>query len=78
MASTIKLNYDRKALASGINYSCKHDATIWNVALMSSFMIVICLYYRPLMKSTAPRYNPFITGIHWSQSTWLNTPFLSS
>ncbi len=31
MASTIKLNYDRKALASVINYDHKCDATIWSI-----------------------------------------------
>jgi hypothetical protein len=31
MASTIKLNYDCKALASVINYDRKCDVTIWSV-----------------------------------------------
>jgi hypothetical protein len=31
MASTIKLNYDNKALATVVNYECKRDATIWSV-----------------------------------------------
>ncbi len=31
MASTIKLNYDPKALASVVNYDHKRDATIWSV-----------------------------------------------
>jgi len=31
MASTIKLNHDRKALASFINYDRKCDATIWSI-----------------------------------------------
>jgi hypothetical protein len=43
MARTIKLNYDCKALNSVINYDHKHDATIWNVNLMLSITIVICL-----------------------------------
>ena len=46
MANTIKLNYDCKALASVINYDRKHGATIWSVNVMSSFTIVICLFYR--------------------------------
>jgi len=47
MASTIKLNYDRKvmllALASVIKYDCKRDATIWSINLTWSFTIVTCL-----------------------------------
>jgi hypothetical protein len=43
IASTIKLNYNCKALASVINYDCKRDALIWSINLTSSFMIVICL-----------------------------------
>ncbi len=31
MGSTLKINYDRKALASVVNYDRKHDATIWSV-----------------------------------------------
>jgi hypothetical protein len=34
MTSTIKLNYDRKALASAINCDRKCDATIWSVNMM--------------------------------------------
>ncbi len=30
MASTIKLNYDPKALASVVNYDHKRDVTIWS------------------------------------------------
>jgi hypothetical protein len=41
--STIKLNYDRKALVCVINYDRKCDITIWIVNLMSSFTIVQCL-----------------------------------
>jgi hypothetical protein len=47
-ASTTKLNYDCKALASVINYHCECDTTIWIINLTSSFTIVICLQYRPL------------------------------
>ncbi len=43
MACTIKLNYNRKAFASVINYDRKRDATIYSVNLMSSFMIAMCL-----------------------------------
>jgi hypothetical protein len=32
MAGTIKLNYDRKALASVVNYDRKRDATIWSIS----------------------------------------------
>jgi hypothetical protein len=42
-ACTVKVSL---ALASVINYSCKCDATIWSVNLMtleSSVMIIICL-----------------------------------
>jgi hypothetical protein len=39
MASTIKLNYDRKALASVINYDRKCDATIW---LIPTIIIYSC------------------------------------
>jgi hypothetical protein len=42
-ASTIKLNYDFKALAGVINYDLKWDATICWINLTSSFTIVICL-----------------------------------
>jgi hypothetical protein len=31
MASTIKLKYDHKALASVVNFDHKCDATIWSV-----------------------------------------------
>ncbi len=31
MASTIKLNYNNKVLATVVNYYCKRDATIWSV-----------------------------------------------
>ncbi len=50
MASTIKLNYNHKALGSVINYNRKPDATIQSVNLTSSFTIVIRLYNRPRVK----------------------------
>jgi hypothetical protein len=31
MASTLKINYDHKALASVVNYDRKHDATVWSI-----------------------------------------------
>jgi hypothetical protein len=40
MVSTVKLNYDCKALASVINYARKFVATIWSVNLTLSFTIV--------------------------------------
>ncbi len=44
MTSTIKLNYNCKALAIVVNYDRKCDATIWNINLTSSsFTIIICL-----------------------------------
>jgi hypothetical protein len=43
MASIIKLNYDRKTLASVVYYDHKHNATIWSVNLTLSFTIAICL-----------------------------------
>ncbi len=43
VASTIKLNYYCKDLASVINYDYKRYTTIWSINLMLSFTIVICL-----------------------------------
>ncbi len=41
MASTIKLTYNCKALASVIIYDHKRDTTIWSINLISSFKIII-------------------------------------
>ncbi len=43
MSNTIKLNYNRKVLASVVNYHHKRDTTIWNVNLTLLFTIIICL-----------------------------------
>ncbi len=50
MASALKLNYNCKALASGINYDRKCDATIWSINLISLFTTVIFSLYKPLLE----------------------------
>ncbi len=40
MASTIKFNYNRKALAGDINYDCKCDATIWSMVIYDRNMFI--------------------------------------
>jgi hypothetical protein len=41
MVSTIKLNFDHKALASVINYDRKCDTTMWSMNLTLSITIII-------------------------------------
>ncbi len=40
MASTIKFNYNRKALACVINYDCKCDTTIWSMVIYDRNMFI--------------------------------------
>ncbi len=44
MAATIKVNYDRKALASVINYDCKRDCmicTVTDIVIYNRNMFII-------------------------------------